>query len=317
MIKEIHDLVPCLDPELAESLKSIPEWTLTTESLPFLREYAVAEPLVAPQGFVIDNYEVNGTPGNHKIPVRIYRPSVLTENAPVLIWMHGGGFVMGNVSNDDVLCLGMAQSGQCVVVSVDYRLAPESPFPAAPEDCFAVLEWVASEPVELGVKPHKIAVGGVSAGGCLAASVALMTRDRNGPSLCHQFLFIPVTDDRLKTPSSLRIRDLRVWDRDKAATSWQMYLGESHGGDPSSYAAPARTEDLTCLPPATVLVEEFDVLCDEAVNYANRLNDAGVPTELQIYPGTFHGHFAFAPDAAISKRTVEDIFTSVQRVFGP
>jgi acetyl esterase/lipase len=316
LTKEIHDLVKFLDPEVAEGLKLIPEWSLTSENLPFLREYSVVDSLPAPVELVIENFEVTATLGQHEIPVRIYRSTTLPKAAPVLIWMHGGGFVMGNVPKDDDLCIGMAQAGRCVVVSVDYRLAPEFPFPAAPEDCFAILEWVSSQPAELGVTPDRVAVGGVSAGGCLAASVALMTRDRNGPDLCHQFLFVPVTDDRLQSPSSLCIHDPRVWSRDKAVMAWQMYLGESHHGEPSPYAAPARANDLTGLPATTMFVEEYDLLHDEAVDYANRLEAAGVPVELKSYPGTFHAHFAFAPDAAKSKRTVSDMFNSVKRVFG-
>jgi acetyl esterase/lipase len=316
LTKEINDLVPFLDPEVADGLMLIPEWNLTSESLPFLREFSVVDSLPAPAEFVIENYEVAANLDQHKIPVRVYRSTALSAAAPVLIWMHGGGFVMGNVPKDDDLCIGMAQAGRCVVVSVDYRLAPDFPFPAAPEDCFAVLEWVSSQPAALGVRPERIAVGGISAGGCLAASVALMTRDRNGPDLCHQFLFAPVTDDRLQSASSLRIIDPRVWSRDKAVMSWQMYLGESHHGKPSPYAAPARARDLSGLPSTTIFVEEYDVLHDEAVDYANRLESAGISVELKSYPGTFHAHFAFAPDAAISKRTVTDMFNSVKRVFG-
>jgi acetyl esterase/lipase len=315
MTNAIHDLTPNLDPELAEKLKAMPEWSLTPESLPFIREFSAVQAAPAPQEFVVDNCEVPSSKGQHKISVRIYRPLSLTVSFNVLVWMHGGGFVMGSVSQDDSLCLDMAKAGQCVVVSVDYRLAPEHPFPAAPDDCYDVLEWVASQPEVLGIQEDKVAVGGVSAGGCLAAAMAIMARDKNGPSLHHQLLVIPVTDDRLDTPSSQRIQDLRVWDRQAAIESWCMYLGTTDREATSPYAAPNRAKDLTGLPPATVLVEDCDVLRDEAVDYANRLNDAGVNTELHVYPRTFHGHFSFAPDAEISKRTYQDILASVQRAF--
>jgi acetyl esterase/lipase len=303
----IVDLVPHLDPELAEGLKLLPPWELTVESLPYLRQFSAVEPQAAPEGFVIDNVTVPGVEGNSDVPVRIYRPATLAASAPALLWMHGGGFVMGNIDTDDLLCLEVAHAGQCVVVSVDYRLAPEAPYPAAFDDCYGMLEWIAGQPGELGARPAKIAVAGISAGGCLAAAVALKARDVKGPELCHQFLFIPVIYDRLITPSAHRIRDLRVWDRETARRSWQMYLGRPNGGCCSACAAPGRAEDLSCLPPATVLVEEFDVLRDEAVEYARRLNDAGVSAALYEYRGAFHGHFGFVPDAAISNQTVGDI----------
>jgi acetyl esterase/lipase len=315
MTREIYDLILRLDPELAESLRAMPEWNLNSETLPIIREFSAVASVSAPLGCVIHDFEVMCSTGEHKVPVRIYMPSTLGERSSVLVWMHGGGFVMGNIQQDDVMCLDMARAAQCVVVSVGYRLAPEHPFPAAPEDCYTVLEWVAQSPPELKVQVEKIAVGGISAGGCLAAALALMTRDRKGPRLHHQFLIIPVTDDRLDTLSSRSILDLRVWDRHTADESWRMYLGTTDREDTPPYAAPNREKDLSGLPPATVLVEDLDVLRDEAIDYANRLHDAGVSTELHVYPGTFHGHFAFAPDAGISKRTVRDILSSVQRVF--
>jgi acetyl esterase/lipase len=312
MVKTLHDLVPFLDAEIAEKIKSVPEWRLTAESLPYLRSFDAVESSPAIAGFVIDNCEVDGVAG-HRIPIRIYRPSELPENVPVLLWMHGGGFVMGSMSRDDTLCLEIAQSGQCIVVSVDYRLAPEHPFPAAPDDCYSVLEWIATSPMELGAATREIVVGGVSAGGCLAASVALMARDRNGPPIKHQYLIIPVTDDRMQTPSSFSIQDLRVWDRETAIMSWEMYLGDSATGNTSIYAAPNRTENLSGLPSATVMVSDMDLLRDEAADYAKRLKDAGVPTEIFEFYGTFHGHFGFFPDAAISRRAINDILTAVQR----
>ena len=314
-IQKIFDLSPYVDKDLVDALEAIPEWSLSAESLPYLRDYDKVEAMSAPEGFVINNYKTTSSSDGHQVPVRVYRPAGLDKDAPALIFIHGGGFVMGDVSSRDLICLGLAHHGQCAVVSVDYRLAPEHPFPAGFDDCHAALEWLAREPLEAGLCPAKIAVCGISAGGGLAAALALKSRDQKGPTLVHQFLIIPDVDDRLITASSHRIHDPRVWDRRTAEVSWQMYLGDSHGGDVSPYAAPARATDLSGLPPATVLVEDLDVLRDEGVDYANRLNDAGVRTELHVYPGTFHGHFGVVPDAAISQRTVDDIFSSVKRVF--
>lgn len=315
MTQKIYDLTPHIDPELAGALEEIPAWELSVETLPYLRQFRMAEALPAPEGFIINNYSIPGSNPGFRVPVRVYKPAGLKADASALVWIHGGGFVMGNISSSDLLCLGLARHGQCAVVSVDYRLAPEHPFPAGFDDCYAALEWLAGNPVEANLNPSKIAVGGVSAGGGLAAAVALKSRDVKGPALEHQFLIIPDVDDRLTTASSHRIHDSRVWDRSTAEVSWRMYLGDSHDGNVSPYAAPARATDLSGLPPATVLVEDLDILRDEGIDYANRLNDAGVRTELHVYPGTFHGHFGMAPDAAVSRRTVDDILASVQRVF--
>ena len=314
-IQKIFDLSPYVDKDLVAALEAIPEWSLSAESLPYLRDYDKVEAMTAPEGFVINNYKTTASGDSHQVPVRVYRPEGLDKDAPALIFIHGGGFVMGDVSSRDLICLGLARHGQCSVVSVDYRLAPEHPFPTGFDDCYAALEWLAQAPVEANLCPEKIAVCGISAGGGLAAALALKSRDQKGPALFHQFLIIPDVDDRLITNSSHRIHDARVWDRNTAEASWQMYLGDSHGGDVSPYAAPARATDLSGLPPATVLVEDLDILRDEGVDYANRLNDAGVRTELHVYPGTFHGHFGMVPEAAVSQRTVNDIFSAVQRVF--
>jgi acetyl esterase/lipase len=316
-IQKIYDLSPYLDRELVEVLEEIPEWSLSTESLPYLRAYDPAEPMTAPDGYLIDNYGIPCLGVEHRVPVRVYRPEGLDDDKPALIFIHGGGFVMGNVSSRDPLCLGLAQYGRCVVVSVDYRLAPEHPFPAGFDDCYAALLWLAQGAAEARLNPAEIAVCGISAGGGLAAAVALKARNTGGPKLKHQFLIIPDLDDRLVTPSSHRIHDPRVWNRGTAEVSWEMYLGDNRGEEVSVYAAPGREEDLSGLPPATILVEDMDILRDEGVDYANRLNDAGVMTELHVYPGTFHGHFGMAPDAAVSKRTIDDILASVERVMAP
>lgn len=315
-MQEIHDLTPHLDPELAGSLQGLPEvdyWNV--EDWPALRAEADVPPTPAPAGMAIRNLRIPGLEtGDPEVAVRLYRPAAVTSEN-VLVWIHGGGFVRGNINSNDAMCISWAQDVGCNVVSVDYRLAPEHPFPAAPNDCFAALRWAASGPEEIGITPSRIAVGGASAGGCIAAGVALMARDRRGPELCYQLLVIPVLDDRLETPSSRTIHDPRTWNRRKAEAGWHYYLGGNTHGETSPYAAPARAAELAGLPPATVLVEEMDLLRDEGVGYANRLTAAGVRTDLIVYAGTFHGHATRAPEAAISKRLVRDRLEAVQKAF--
>jgi acetyl esterase/lipase len=313
----IDDLTPYLDPELREPFRRFPPVSfvdMTEEQFVERRKALAVAPTPAPDGVVITNLEIPGRSSKHpSVKVRLYRPS-RARSSTVVVWIHGGGFVGGDIHANDPLCIRWVLGSGCVVVSVDYRLAPGHPYPAAPDDCYAALEWVARAPVELGIRPEKIAVAGASAGGCLAASVALMARDLGGPKLCHQFLVIPVLDDRFTTPSSTRINDPRVWNVSNARAGWRYYLGALHGGDVPTWAAPARETNLAHLPPTTIHVEELDGLRDEAVDYANRLTLANVSTELVVYPGTYHGHFAFAPNAAISRRTARDMDEVIARI---
>lgn len=249
----------------------------------------------------VDDREVPGPPGGGAVPVRVYAP-VEHGDAPVpaILYIHGGGFVSGSIDTEHGGAAALARELGVVVVSVGYRLAPEHPFPAGLDDCYAALEWLAASTGELGVDPDRIAVNGGSAGGGLAAAVALVARDRGGPRLCFQFLGIPELDDRLETPSMQRFVDTPVWSRPSAVRSWQWYLGD-HGGDVSPYAAPARATDLTGLPPAYVSVMEFDPLRDEGIAYAAALLAAGVTVELHCFPGTFHGS-AVVQGAAVHRR---------------
>jgi acetyl esterase/lipase len=241
------------------------------------------------------------------VPVRIFTPAGAGGRLPGLLYIHGGGFVLGSVdaSHDDALCIA-AEVG-AVVLSVEYRLAPEHPFPAGLEDCYAALTWTAANAADLGIDPGRLAVGGESAGGGLSAATALLARDRGGPALCFQLLGIPELDDRLDTPSMRAFHDTPIWNRPNAELSWDYYLGEGVRGTAgvSPYAAPARAEDLTGLPPAYVTTCEFDPLRDEGLAYALRLVQAGVGTEVHHYPGTFHGS-GLIPDAAVSRRMAAD-----------
>nr|WP_194737057.1 alpha/beta hydrolase [Actinomadura sp. RB99] len=250
---------------------------------------------------------VPGPGGAPAVPVRIFTPAGAGGRLPGLLYIHGGGFVLGSVdaSHDDALCIA-AEVG-AVVLSVEYRLAPEHPFPAGLEDCYAALTWTAANAADLGIDPGRLAVGGESAGGGLSAATALLARDRGGPALCFQLLGIPELDDRLDTPSMRAFHDTPIWNRPNAELSWDYYLGEGVRGTAgvSPYAAPARAEDLTGLPPAYVTTCEFDPLRDEGLAYALRLVQAGVGTEVHHYPGTFHGS-GLIPDAAVSRRMAAD-----------
>jgi acetyl esterase len=210
--------------------------------------------------------------------------------------------------------LWMARELGVVVVSVDYRLAPEHPFPAGLEDCYAGLVWTAKNADALGVDADRIAIHGISAGGGLCAAMALLARDRGGPAIAFQYLGVPEIDDRLETGSMRDFLDTPVWNRPAAIVSWDSYLGPGKRGtaDVPVYAAPAQATDLTGLPPAYVSAMEFDPLRDEDIAYAQALLAAGVPTELHLFPGTFHGSSIVAT-AAVTKREADEALTVLRR----
>ena len=245
---------------------------------------------------------VPGLADDPDVAVRVYAPAGRGEVLPGLVYIHGGGFVIGSVDGDDARTREIAAAAEAVVVSVEYRLAPEHPFPAGLRDCFAVLTYLAKNAAELGIDPRHIGVAGNSAGGGLAAATALMARDQGGPELCMQYLSIPELDDRLETPSMRAYTDTPVANRANVIITWQHYLA---GQQATAYAAPARAADLTGLPPSYVAVCEFDPLRDEGIEYAQRLVQAGVPVELHLYPGTFHGSSRIT-SAAISQRMSRD-----------
>lgn len=242
--------------------------------------------------------------GNHDIPVRIYTPVQPAEGRPAFINFHGGGFVLGNLETEHARCLAISGNCGAVVIAVDYRLAPEHPFPAGAEDCYSTLEWAAGNAKELGIDPDRIAIGGGSAGGNLSASVALMARDRSGPSIACQMLFYPVIDDSCTTASMTQASDCHIWNYQNCLDMWDQYLGFKRD-DVSCYAAPARATDLAGLPPAFITTCEHDPLRDEAILYAMRLMNAGVPVELKNYAGTVHAFDILIP-SGIAARAMND-----------
>ncbi|KSU70902.1 alpha/beta hydrolase [Rhodococcus qingshengii] len=250
-----------------------------------------------------------------EIALHIVRQKHADSLTPVLLWFHGGGFVIGDASGDLLQSSRFAEDAGVTTISVDYRLAPEHPYPAAVDDAYAALCWVASNADLLRVDASKIAVGGQSAGACIAAALAQKVRDCGGPLIVHQILDIPVVDDSLITKSMQEFTDTPLWNLRNAELSWKAYLGAAYGSATPPYAAPARAEDLSGLPPAYITACEFDPLRDEAILYAHRLIQSGVPTELHVYPGTFHGSAGAIASAAVSQRMTADLTAAVGRAF--
>jgi acetyl esterase/lipase len=249
--------------------------------------------------------------------VRMYRPAGDVRELPVLLWMHGGGYVFGNLDQDDRSLSEMAKDTGCAIASVDYRLAPAHPFPAPLEDCYAALKWVFDEAHHLGVDRSRICVGGASAGGGLAAAVALLARDRAQIKVNFQLLIYPMIDDRNTAPASAVTPDTFIWSRESNLLAWKAYLGGADSGaEVSPYAAVMRAPDLSRLPPAYIAVGELDLFLDENIDYTRRLIAAGVSSELHVYPGAFHGFDGLAPDARISRRFKTDRNLALTRGIG-
>ena len=305
-----------LDPEIAEALAMLPiklDGSLSLEenqvNLDAIFE-AMAEAMPPPPpnpAVARADHMVPGVEGTPDVMVRIYQPANRQEgiSLPALLWIHGGGFFLGNVDGDDLVCEQIVLDVGCVVASVEYRLAPQNPYPAGVEDCYAALEWLTSSADMFHIDLTRVGVGGISAGGCLSAAVSLMARDRQGPQIAFQLLEVPVTDDRLDTSSSKLITDVRVWNYGIALKAWEGYLAGLEGETPV-YAAPNRATDLSNLPPAYVMVADQDILRDEGIEYAQRLMRAGVMTELHVFPGTFHGFEIFAPMTSVTQRFVSE-----------
>jgi acetyl esterase/lipase len=238
-----------------------------------------------------------------QMAIRVYTP--LTETGgpkPAVVFFHGGAFILGDLESEHPRCLRYAADAGCVVVSVDYRLAPEHPFPTGVEDCYSALTWAADHAAALNIDPSRVAVAGSSAGGALAAAVALMARDRGGPKLALQMLIYPVLDDSMKTQSMQDFADTPIWDNRNNLAMWNQYLTDRV--NVSSYAAPARATSLEGLPAAYILSAEFDPLRDEAIQYGLRLLQSGVSVELHQVAGAYHGFDQQVADAAISRRVL-------------
>ncbi len=309
------------DPEVDAMAAYAPPIDLTdiAASRELLSQATASLPPFAPEpGVELTQLIASGADADPPVDLFILRPDNTPTNTtrPALLWFHGGGFVLGDARESLPFLDAAARATGAITISVQHRLSPEATFPAPVDDAAAALHWVVAHAAELGLDPDRIALGGQSAGAAIAASLAQRLRDAGGPRIVFQLLDIPVTDDRVATESALHYGDGLLWNTSNAKLGWRAYLGDAEGQVPS-YAAPARCEDLSGLPPAFVTVAQFDPLRDEGIEYARRLAQANVPTELHLYGGTFHGSSGIAADAAVSRRQNADLIAALGRAISP
>ena len=284
--------------DLARFARFLPRKIVTPTNLALLQRMTALTDRRVPPGVEV----LTLTSG---VGVRLYRPSGVSSPGPALLWIHGGGYVIGSASQDDVLCRRFASTLGVTVASVEYRLAPQHPYPAGLEDCYAALTWLAGLPA---VDPGRVAIGGASAGGGLAAALALLARDRGEVPLAAQLLVYPMLDDRSVGPQ-LDDPGHRLWTQESNRFGWSAYLGEA---DPE-VAVPARRDDLSGLPPAWIGVGTLDLFHDEDLAYAQRLRAAGVPCDVEVVQGAFHGFDGVAPKTAVSRAFFDSQCAALRR----
>lgn len=312
------DLDEAVDEQHAAVLSVLPPDLMDMSDVPAARERLAALLAMMPMPPMPDDVEVSeqmvtGHEGDPDVRLKIYRPVGLAARLPAMYWIHGGGMVLMDADGDDLACAMTAARHGCLVVSVDYRLAPETPAPGPVHDCYAGLAWLAANADDLGIDPARILIGGASAGAGLAAGTALLARDLGGPVVAGQLLRYPMLDHRNETASSYAITDQRVWNRSGNVAAWAAYLG---GAAPTPYSSPTTADDLSGLPPAYINVGTLDMFMDEDIAYAQELNRAGVPCELHVYPGAFHASNGFVADHPTSVRWAADEAAFVESIFG-
>lgn len=290
-------------PDLRRIARFVPKQMITPATLPIVRLATRLMGRHTPEDVEV----LTLTSG---VGVRLYRPTDASGPGPALLWIHGGGYVIGSAAQDDQLCRRFARELGATVASVDYRLAPENPYPVPLEDCYAALAWLAGLP---SVDPARVAIGGASAGGGLAAALALLARDRNEIPLAAQLLVYPMLDDRTVDREDLNNPGHRLWNQSSNKFGWACYLADA---DPD-IAVPARREDLSGLPPAWMGVGTLDLFHDEDLAYAERLRAAGVRCEVEVVSGAFHGFDGIVPKAEVSQSFFKSQCALLRGAFSP
>ncbi|MFT7648818.1 MAG: acetyl esterase/lipase [Candidatus Poriferisodalaceae bacterium] len=301
---------PFYDPEVKAVLDAAPPFgTVTADNLVKIRANRLTMNEQTPLSDQVSRTDrmVAGPEGAADIRLRVHRRVDAPDDLqPGLFWIHGGGFVLGAPEQDDLRFDKWCQRFDLTGAAVQYRLAPENPYPAGLEDCYAGLKWMKEHGAEIGVDTDRIGIGGPSGGGGLAAALALMVRDRGEFEIGYQLLIYPMIDDtRVRETATW---DVPIWDPGSNEFGWSSYLGELFGSDDvPTHAAPTRETDLTGLPPTYIMVGSLDGFCDEDIDYATRLNHAGVPVELHVYPGAPHGFDGFAGGTTVARQAKSDI----------
>jgi len=305
-----------VDPQLLPLLDTMPDIELSEAILPLVR--------AAPPRFEVEARDrertamstrrVPGPPDAPEVAVTIYRPTGATGLLPCIFHIHGGGYVTGSAASMEAVHRPLAADLNCCIVSVDYRLAPETRFPGAVEDCYAALRWLHANAAELGIDPRRVGVMGESAGGGLAAALTLLVRDRGEFTFSFQHLIYPMLDDRTcVTPEPHPFTGDFVWTTQRNHFGWRSLLGVEPGSaGVSPYAAAARATDLSNLPPLFLATGALDLFLEEDLEYARRLVRSGVPVELHVYPGAYHG-FQWAPTADVSIMAARDSREALRR----
>ncbi len=302
-------------PELRRAASKTPPLVFNARTLWLFRLLARFAALRRPPADVhIRNVTIPGRDPAGRIRLRLYRPERLESPAPALLWLHGGGFILGKPEQDDAFCIQAARDLGIGVVSVDYRCAPEHPFPTPLADAHAALHWLVGQAGELGLDPGRIALGGSSAGAGLAASLAQLVHDRGEVEPVFQLLVYPMLDDRTCLRQDLDPGGFLVWTPESNRFGWRSYLGQACGAaEVPAYAVPARREDLSGLPPAWIGVGTLDLFYEEDLAYARRLLGDGVACELLVVPGAYHGFDATAPRTQVARDIRQSQIAALQR----
>ena len=310
-----------VDPELVPILDALPAVSLNADTLPQARLASAglngqaAEPLEWAD-ISVTNRQVPGPAGAPDVQLVIYTPKNFSSPLPAFYWLHGGGYVMGTAEAAGPVLKEIVSKIGCIAVAVDYRVAPETPHPGPVEDAYAGLKWLYANATDLQLDPERIAIGGGSAGGGLAATLGLLVRDRGEIPVVFQLLIYPMLDDRTVTHADPHpYTGEYVWTRESNRFGWTSLLGGEPGGpDVSPYAAAARAENLAGLPPTFISVGTLDLFLEEDLEYARRLIRGGVPTELHVYPGAFHG-FMMATQAQVTQAYNRNYLNALDRAF--
>ena len=321
-----HPTVPPVpfDPEVQAVLDEIaknPQPALTRETLPregVDRMFPDAETVIAGRDVDAEDRVIPGSAGAPDLEVTIFRPrSTDSRVVPAFVNIHGGGMIVGHRSWETARVVDIVDEHQVVAVNVEYRLAPEDPFPAGVEDCYAAFVWVHAHAAELGIDPARIIIGGGSAGGGLTAAVALMARDRQGPRMAGQLLLCPMIDNTNTTVASRQYDGIGTWQRDMNLLAWACVLGDdlAFSDDAPAYAAPSRAADVSGLPPAFIEVGEAEAFRDEDTTYALRIWATGGQAELHVWGGGAHGFDMYMPEAEITRAALAARSSWLRRIW--